>query len=73
MTKNLSLFSNKVIFGPDCRTTLMVTAAPGVSKPVLGRTRNFSGDVVFIYAQKMHPINIHIKSSIGEIRNSNSM
>lgn len=48
MTKNLSLFNSNVTFGPDCRTTLMVVLLPGVRIPVLGRTRNFSGDVVFI-------------------------
>lgn len=48
MTKNLSLFSNNVTFGPDCSTTLIVALFPGVSIPVLGRTRNFSGEVVLI-------------------------
>lgn len=51
ITRNLSLLSNNVTFGPDWRTTLMVALLPGKSIPVLGRTRNFSGDVVFICAE----------------------
>lgn len=47
MTKNLSLFRWSVS-GPDWRTTLIVMLVPGARMPVLGRTRNFSGDVVFI-------------------------
>lgn len=46
MTRNLSLFST-VIWWPCCKTTLMAELAPGAKTPVLGRTRNLSGDVVF--------------------------
>lgn len=52
ITRNLSLLSSNVTFGPDWRTTLMVVLLPGKSIPVLGRTRNFSGDVVFICVWK---------------------
>lgn len=47
MTRNLSLF-NVANSWPCCRTTLILVVAPGASTPVLGRTRNFSGEVVFI-------------------------
>lgn len=49
ITKNLSLSSNNVMFGPGCSTTLIFILLPGGSIPVLGRTRNLSGDVVLIY------------------------
>lgn len=47
ITKNLSFVSTG-IWWPCCNTTLMTAFAPGARIPVLGRTRNFSGDVVLI-------------------------
>lgn len=52
MTRNLSLFSNNVTLCPGWRTTFMLALLPGASTPVLGRTRNFSGDVVLIWKWK---------------------
>lgn len=51
ITKNLSLFRNNSILCPGIRTTFMLALLPGVKTPVLGRTRNFSGDVVLICRQ----------------------
>lgn len=52
ITKNLSLLSNNVTLCPGWRTTFMLALLPGAKTPVLGRTRNFSGDVVLICRRK---------------------
>lgn len=52
ITRNLSLFKSNVTFGPDCNTTLIDAFAPGANIPVLGLTRNFSGEVVLIWLKK---------------------
>jgi hypothetical protein len=46
--RNLSLVSAGD-WKSGCSTTLMVTDAVGTNVPVLGRTLNFSGDVVLIW------------------------
>lgn len=48
MTRNLSLLSVANVLLPWTNTTLILLLAPGGRTPVLGRTRNFSGDVVLI-------------------------
>lgn len=62
MTKNLSLFSSNVMFGPGCNTTLIFALLPGGRTPVLGRTRNFSGDVVLIW-MNIHELDLNLKLS----------
>jgi hypothetical protein len=48
ITRNLSL-ARVGNWKSGCSTTLIVTDAAGTNMPVLGRTLNFSGDVVLIW------------------------
>jgi hypothetical protein len=53
ITRNLSR-DRPPSWKPGKRVTCTVARAPGVKQPTLGRTRNFSGDVVFNWNYSCH-------------------
>lgn len=56
MIKNLSLIKDALACCSDDSTTLMNLFALAGTMPLLGRTRNLSGDVVLIYTQNTNTI-----------------